>query len=445
MRYLPFLLIFFILPTLAFANEGEVEVTLYDESGVPTESFFPLGQDYRGPISLTVSDLGTDGIEEIVVGSGAGQPGAVPVFRQDGSIITTFPVYSESYKNGVEVATCDVTGDGIKEIVTGTMFGGGPHVRIYSNSGEALYGEGFFAYAENFRGGVHVACGDITGDNEPEIVTGPGITGGGHIRVFTKTGELLAETFVGSASEDQGAIPILADVTGDDVLDVMAHRAGKTNNEIVFFTFKRSDLRFAGSIPHDVNATDGIMLSARGDVLTRLTIGQTQVQRFLSTGSTTTLPLTLPEDTRFFFTNANQSLSVSVTAGTSISTEIGKSIRVDISEQKLYAIENGIVTKEFLVSTGTYAFPTPLGKTEVTAKLPVHDYIWSYGENNPNNYAIRGVKWNLRFRKHFYIHSAYWHNNFGQRMSHGCVNMRTSEAEWVYKWADVGTSVEIIP
>ncbi len=444
MKYLVFVVCLFLLPSFAFAENGAVEISTYDESGEITGTFAPFGEDYRGSLGLAVDDLGTDGVEEIIVGSGPGLPGKVYLFRQDGSEISSFPVYSETYKNGVEVAVCDLTGDGVKEIVTGTMFGGGPHVRVYSSTGEALFGEGFFAYAEAFRGGVTVACGDITGDGNPEIVTGPGLTGGGHIRAFSKTGELLAETFIGNASEDQGATPLLADMTGDDVLDIVARRAGAKHNEIVFFTFKKNKLRFSGSIPHDEAAKNGIHLSGSGDILTRLNKNETIPKRFLATGLTTDLAFTLPESTTHFFLNANETLAVSAT---SVSTDgtLGKYIRVDISEQKLYALENGVVVKEFLVSTGTYAFPTPLGKTEVMAKLPVHDYVWSYGENNPNNYALRGVKWNLRFRKHYYIHSAYWHNNFGHRMSHGCVNMRTSEAEWVYNWADVGVPVEIIP
>jgi lipoprotein-anchoring transpeptidase ErfK/SrfK len=71
------------------------------------------------------------------------------------------------------------------------------------------------------------------------------------------------------------------------------------------------------------------------------------------------------------------------------------------------------------------------------------DYTWNYGVGNPNNYSLPDVKWNMRFRNHYYIHSAYWHNNFGQPMSHGCVNTSIPDAEWIYSWADVGTTVEI--
>ncbi|NTW01741.1 MAG: L,D-transpeptidase, partial [Oscillochloris sp.] len=43
------------------------------------------------------------------------------------------------------------------------------------------------------------------------------------------------------------------------------------------------------------------------------------------------------------------------------------------------------------------------------------------------------------------FHGTYWHNAHGTgvRMSHGCVNLRIDDAEWLYEWADIGTIVSI--
>ncbi len=43
------------------------------------------------------------------------------------------------------------------------------------------------------------------------------------------------------------------------------------------------------------------------------------------------------------------------------------------------------------------------------------------------------------------IHGAYWHNNFGTPMSHGCVNLPLDVAEWLYRWASEGTPVTVLP
>ena len=39
------------------------------------------------------------------------------------------------------------------------------------------------------------------------------------------------------------------------------------------------------------------------------------------------------------------------------------------------------------------------------------------------------------------LHGAYWHNNFGNTMSHGCVNLPLDVARWMYGWAPLGTMV----
>ena len=84
-------------------------------------------------------------------------------------------------------ATCDINGDGLDEIITGAGPGGGPHVRVFSLAGGVvteLAGQGFYAYDPAFPGGVNVACGDVTGDGVPEIITGAGPGGGPHVRVL---------------------------------------------------------------------------------------------------------------------------------------------------------------------------------------------------------------------------------------------------------------------
>ena len=62
------------------------------------------------------------------------------------------------------------------------------------------------------------------------------------------------------------------------------------------------------------------------------------------------------------------------------------------------------------------------------------------------DYSYPNTKWNLHFYTGtlgFYIHGAYWHNNFGKRMSHGCVNVSYANMERLYNWADVGTKITI--
>ena len=55
----------------------------------------------------------------------------------------------------------------------------------------------------------------------------------------------------------------------------------------------------------------------------------------------------------------------------------------------------------------------------------------------------------MYFHNDFGLHTAYWHNNFGHEMSHGCINMRQIDAEEIFRWADgptvdnLGTPVSV--
>ncbi|OQA18217.1 MAG: putative L,D-transpeptidase YciB precursor [Chloroflexi bacterium ADurb.Bin360] len=56
-------------------------------------------------------------------------------------------------------------------------------------------------------------------------------------------------------------------------------------------------------------------------------------------------------------------------------------------------------------------------------------------------YYLPNVPHTMYFYRGYAIHGAYWHNNFGTPMSHGCVNLSLPDAEWFYNFAPVGTKV----
>jgi len=62
------------------------------------------------------------------------------------------------------------------------------------------------------------------------------------------------------------------------------------------------------------------------------------------------------------------------------------------------------------------------------------------------NFHYPNTKWNLHFtttKYRYYIHGAYWHDNFGHPMSHGCVNVSYENMEQLYEWADLETKLQI--
>lgn len=120
-----------------------------------------------------------------------------------------------------------------------------------------------------------------------------------------------------------------------------------------------------------------------------------------------------------------------------------KQIFVNLKEQTLTYTEDMTIMGSFKISSGLRYTPTPPGEYTVLKKKPVVDYV------GPGYYYPR-TKWNLMFKTgrpsnplNYYIHGAYWHNNFGHPMSHGCVNVSYADMEGLYNWADEGTKIHI--
>lgn len=114
----------------------------------------------------------------------------------------------------------------------------------------------------------------------------------------------------------------------------------------------------------------------------------------------------------------------------------GRWIDVDLTNQTLYAYEDSTLVNSFLVSTGVAAHPTVTGQYYIYVKYT------STLMTGPG-YYLPDVPYTMYFYQGYGIHGTYWHNNFGNPMSHGCINMRTSDAEWMFNWASIGTLVNI--
>lgn len=111
-------------------------------------------------------------------------------------------------------------------------------------------------------------------------------------------------------------------------------------------------------------------------------------------------------------------------------------IDVNLSQQMVYAYEGDTVVASFLVSTGVPAYPTVTGQYHIYIKL-VSTLMAGSG------YYLPDVPYTMYFYKGYGLHGTYWHSNFGHPMSHGCVNMYTPDAEWLFYWASEGTLVNI--
>ena len=120
-----------------------------------------------------------------------------------------------------------------------------------------------------------------------------------------------------------------------------------------------------------------------------------------------------------------------------------KRIEINLKQQMLTAFENGQVVLNTKVSTGKpragdpkdKPTTTPVGSFRIRNKYPSRHMGYGALTDDIFAYELPGVPWTMLFHKDGYaLHGAYWHDNFGTRMSHGCVNMRYADAQWLFRW-----------
>ncbi|MBT5808159.1 hypothetical protein HOI18_02680, partial [Candidatus Uhrbacteria bacterium] len=200
---------------------GDTFVSIYNADNSLHAKFAPYTDTYDKGINISIGDIEDDGTVEIVTGTENGGGPHIRVFDADGNLINPgFFGYADSFRGGVNVTIGDLNGDGIKEIICGAGFTGGPHVRVFKKDG-TLINPGFFAYDEGFRGGVNVSSADVDGDGIDDIVTGPGLGGSSIARVYDRDGNLKSEFEVFDTGDRSGLEVVASDIDGDGIAEII--------------------------------------------------------------------------------------------------------------------------------------------------------------------------------------------------------------------------------
>ena len=126
--------------------------------------------------------------------------------------------------------------------------------------------------------------------------------------------------------------------------------------------------------------------------------------------------------------NSNQAV-----LGTTTSDGVEKWIEVSLDEQKVRAWEGNKLVMEFPISAGKWA-PTPKGTFNIWYKTR-NQAMKGGSQALGTYYYLPNVSNNMFFHQGYALHGAYWHNNFGQPMSHGCVNEPLANAAQIFEWA----------
>lgn len=127
------------------------------------------------------------------------------------------------------------------------------------------------------------------------------------------------------------------------------------------------------------------------------------------------------------------------------SNSSNKHIYIDLTNQKLYAKEGDRIIYEFLISSGKWG-RTPTGDFTIWIKLRA-TRMKGGSKALGTFYDLPNVPYTMYFYnseipkyRGYGLHGAYWHNNFGHPMSHGCINISPENAKLLYEWANPPSS-----
>lgn len=255
---------------------GSSQVQVFAADGTQALSFFAYPEAYTGGVAVALGNINRDQIDDVVTSTGPGGSANVRVFDgRTGGLLSSFFAYPPEFVGGVNVAIGDLNGDGLADIACGVGAGGGPNVRVFSGADGTLL-LSFFAYDSAFTGGVRVALGDVTGDGTPDILCGVGSGGGPNVRYFDgRTGELVASYFAYPQEFTGGLFVAAGDLNGDGIAEVITGvESGGGPNVRVYDA--RAQTVTSSLFAFDPSLTGGVRVAARditGDGLADILVG----------------------------------------------------------------------------------------------------------------------------------------------------------------------------
>ena len=231
---------------------GQPFVAAFNTDGTRRSAFAPYGPNATGGVRVATGDVNGDGVADIVTVQATGSSLVKAFDGVTGAELGSFFAFA-GYNGGVSLAVGDVNGDGRADIIVGTTTG---LARVAGFSGRDLSSLGNFLPFGNFFGGVNVAVGDLNGDGRADVIAGMARNGtlvaGFSGRDLSSLGSFFAGPGTG------GVTVALADLNNDGKLDVIT---GAATGPAVVRAFSGRDLSSLGSFTVFGGAAVGVNVS----------------------------------------------------------------------------------------------------------------------------------------------------------------------------------------
>jgi len=436
-------LIILLLPISLHAAEGNLDFTATISTLSGSQQII---RNFNLPFdkiqSIAELDLGNDGTSELIIGSPKGYEPRIYLLRQDGSLINSWLAYDKNFKGGVEVATGDLNGDNIPEIITSPSSDGGPHVRVFDGYGNPKFTPGFFVDDKEYRGNVFVDTIHDSISQSATILTLTNPNNTPTISIFSNNGTKLKTI---KLSQEFSNIYSLSriDLGGDSVDEFIITSQNQNNSDVLrlFRTDGSMINSFAIEGPGEFLAKPMPKQDKGEDLLISYEKTSSDIYNGYGNKTQNQIDISNPGGIiglTIYRNNSPRILAIQKRA--KVIENKGKTIVIDLSEQKLSNFEDGFRIESYLVSTGKRGYNTPTGEYDIKNKID-RAYSKNYGLYMPFWMAFTNVGHGIHELPEWPNGYKEGENHLGIPVSHGCVRLGVGSAEKIYNWSEMGTPV----
>ena len=239
---------------LTMTNENSApQIRVFSSDGTVLSQFFTFSESYRGEFRVLTADVNGDNEMEIVAypyGDGYGPQ--VRVFSKAGTLLSQSLVLDGGHRGGIEVINnVDLDSDGNQDLIAIPRGNGSPNLRAYkynATTGSLDLLAWTMAYDEGYKGGVNLNTGDVTGDGLTNIIT-TSSSGGPNVRVYhydSTTGTFELDDWFMAYQETftEGVLAKVGDVNGDDQKDIVVYPEENGGPNIRAYSYNSATTNF---------------------------------------------------------------------------------------------------------------------------------------------------------------------------------------------------------